>query len=76
MWQFAEAVRASAMPAGIRDTGDRRECEPVQRDAGNGDFFPPHHRMVGLLDDIRHATTQWFKAAGTWFSCWARRGTS
>jgi len=65
MWQFAEAVR------GIGDAC-RALATPVT--GGNVSLYnetlgtaivpTPVIGMVGLLEDIQRATTQWFKAAG------------
>jgi phosphoribosylformylglycinamidine synthase len=65
MWQFAEAVRGM---------GDACRALQTPVTGGNVSFynetlgtaiFPtPIVGMVGLLEDIRHATTQWFKAEG------------
>jgi phosphoribosylformylglycinamidine synthase len=65
MWQFAEAVRGMADAC-------RAFATPVT--GGNVSFynetlgtaiFPtPIVGMVGLLEDIQHATTQWFKRDG------------
>jgi phosphoribosylformylglycinamidine synthase len=65
MWQFAEAVRGMADACRAFGT-------PVT--GGNVSFYnetlgqailpTPVIGMVGLLEDIGHATTQWFKRAG------------
>ena len=65
MWQFAEAVRGM---------GDACRALQTPVTGGNVSFynetlgtaiFPtPIVGMVGLLEDIAHATTQWFKAEG------------
>ena len=65
MWQFAEAVR------GIRDACVALGVPVV---SGNVSFYnetegraippTPTIAMVGLLDDIEHHTTQWFKGDG------------
>jgi phosphoribosylformylglycinamidine synthase II len=65
MWQFAEAVRGMADAC-------RAFSTPVT--GGNVSFYnetlgqailpTPVIGMVGLLEDIGHATTQWFKRAG------------
>ncbi|OGB88472.1 MAG: phosphoribosylformylglycinamidine synthase II [candidate division NC10 bacterium RIFCSPLOWO2_02_FULL_66_22] len=65
MWQFAEAVRGM---------GDACRALQTPVTGGNVSFynetlgtaiFPtPIVGMVGLLDDIAHATTPWFKAEG------------
>jgi phosphoribosylformylglycinamidine synthase II len=65
MWQFAEAIR------GIRDACVALGVPVV---SGNVSFYneteghaippTPTIGMVGLLEDIDHHTTQWFKAEG------------
>ncbi len=65
MWQFAEAVRGM---------GDACRALQTPVTGGNVSFynetlgtaiFPtPIVGMVGLLEEISHATTQWFKAEG------------
>jgi phosphoribosylformylglycinamidine synthase len=65
MWQFSEAVR------GIRDACVALGVPVV---SGNVSFYneteghaippTPTIAMVGLLDDVDHHTTQWFKAEG------------
>jgi len=65
MWQFAEAVRGMADACRVLET-------PVT--GGNVSFYnetlgtailpTPIVGMVGLLDDIAHATSQWFKREG------------
>ncbi len=65
MWQFREAVR------GLRDACNALEVPVV---SGNVSFYnetdgraippTPTIAMVGLLSDIAHHTTQWFKADG------------
>jgi phosphoribosylformylglycinamidine synthase len=65
MWQFAEAVRGM---------GDACRAFGTPVTGGNVSFYnetlgqailpTPVIGMVGLLEDIGHATTQWFKRAG------------
>jgi phosphoribosylformylglycinamidine synthase len=65
MWQFAEAVRGM---------GDACRALGTPVTGGNVSFYnetlgtailpTPIVGMVGLLPDVRRATTQWFKAAG------------
>jgi phosphoribosylformylglycinamidine synthase len=65
MWQFAEAVRGMAEACrafGTPVTGGNVSL--YNETLGTAILPTPIIGMVGLLDDIRHATTQWFKAAG------------
>jgi len=65
MWQFAEAIR------GIRDACHALGVPVV---SGNVSFYnetdgrpippTPTIAMVGLIDDVQQATTQWFKTEG------------
>jgi phosphoribosylformylglycinamidine synthase len=65
MWQFREAVR------GLRDACNALEVPIV---SGNVSFYnetdgrpippTPTVAMVGLLSDVAHHTTQWFKSEG------------
>jgi phosphoribosylformylglycinamidine synthase len=65
MWQFAEAVRGMAdacRALGSPVTGGNVSF--YNETLGTAIFPTPIVGMVGLLDDISHATTQWFKAEG------------
>ncbi len=65
MWQFAEAVRGmgdACRAFGTPVTGGNVSL--YNETLGTAILPTPVIGMVGLLDDIRHATTQWFKAAG------------
>jgi phosphoribosylformylglycinamidine synthase len=65
MWQFAEAVRGigeACRALGTPVTGGNVSL--YNETLGAAILPTPIIGMVGLLDDIRHATTQWFKAAG------------
>jgi len=65
MWQFAEAVRGmgdACRAFGTPVTGGNVSL--YNETLGAAILPTPIIGMVGLLDDIRHATTQWFKAAG------------
>jgi phosphoribosylformylglycinamidine synthase len=65
MWQFAEAVRGMAdacRALGTPVTGGNVSF--YNETLGTAIFPTPIVGMVGLLDDISHATTQWFKAEG------------
>ena len=65
MWQFAEAVRGMAEACralGTPVTGGNVSF--YNETLGTAIFPTPIVGMVGLLDDISHATTQWFKAEG------------
>ena len=65
MWQFAEAVRGMAEACralGTPVTGGNVSF--YNETLGTAVFPTPIVGMVGLLDDIAHATTQWFKAEG------------
>jgi phosphoribosylformylglycinamidine synthase len=65
MWQFAEAVRGigdACRAFGTPVTGGNVSL--YNETLGTAILPTPIIGMVGLLDDIRHATTQWFKAAG------------
>ncbi len=65
MWQFGEAVRGMAdacRALGTPVTGGNVSF--YNETLGTPIFPTPIVGMVGLLADISHATTQWFKAAG------------
>jgi phosphoribosylformylglycinamidine synthase len=65
MWQFAEAVRGMAdacRALGTPVTGGNVSF--YNETLGTAIFPTPTVGMVGLLEEISHATTQWFKAAG------------
>ena len=65
MWQFAEAVRGigdACRAFGTPVTGGNVSL--YNETLGTAILPTPIIGMVGILDDIRHATTQWFKAAG------------
>jgi phosphoribosylformylglycinamidine synthase len=65
MWQFAEAVRGmgeACRAFGTPVTGGNVSL--YNETLGTAILPTPIIGMVGLLEDIRHATTQWFKAAG------------
>ncbi|MBI4537167.1 MAG: phosphoribosylformylglycinamidine synthase subunit PurL [candidate division NC10 bacterium] len=65
MWQFAEAVRGMADACrafGTPVTGGNVSF--YNETLGTAIFPTPIIGMVGLLEDIRHAATQWFKAEG------------
>jgi phosphoribosylformylglycinamidine synthase subunit PurL len=65
MWQFAEAVRGMAdacRALGTPVTGGNVSF--YNETLGTAIFPTPVVGMVGLLDDIRLATTPWFKSAG------------
>ena len=65
MWQFAEAVRGMADACrafGTPVTGGNVSF--YNETLGQAIFPTPIIGMVGLLEDIGHATTQWFKRAG------------
>ena len=65
MWQFAEAVRGMAdacRALGTPVTGGNVSF--YNETLGTAIFPTPIVGMVGLLEDIAHATTQWFKAEG------------
>jgi len=65
MWQFAEAVRGIADACRAFETPVTGGNVSLYNETLGTPIFPtPVIGMVGLLDDIRHATTQWFKAAG------------
>jgi phosphoribosylformylglycinamidine synthase len=65
MWQFAEAVAGIAdacLALGTPVTGGNVSF--YNETSGSGIFPTPIIGMVGLLDDVAHATDQWFKAEG------------
>jgi len=65
MWQFAEAVRGMAdacRALGTPVTGGNVSF--YNETLGTAIFPTPIVGMVGLLEDISHATSQWFKAEG------------
>jgi phosphoribosylformylglycinamidine synthase len=65
MWQFAEAVRGigdACRAFGTPVTGGNVSL--YNETLGTAILPTPIIGMVGLLDDIGHATTQWFKEAG------------
>ncbi|MFB3819957.1 MAG: phosphoribosylformylglycinamidine synthase subunit PurL, partial [Candidatus Methylomirabilales bacterium] len=65
MWQFAEAVRGmgdACRAFGTPVTGGNVSF--YNETLGTPVFPTPIVGMVGLLEDVRRATTQWFKAAG------------
>ncbi len=65
MWQFAEAVRGLADACRTLETPVTGGNVSFYNETLGTAIFPtPIIGMVGLLDDIRHATTQWFKADG------------
>jgi len=65
MWQFAEAVRGIADACRAFETPVTGGNVSLYNETLGTPIFPtPVIGMVGLLDDIRHVTTQWFKAAG------------
>jgi len=65
MWQFAEAVRGMAEACRAFETPVTGGNVSLYNETLETTILPtPIVGMVGLLDDIRHATTQWFKAAG------------
>jgi phosphoribosylformylglycinamidine synthase len=65
MWQFAEAVRGmgdACRAFGTPVTGGNVSF--YNETLGTPIFPTPVVGMVGLLEDVRRATTQWFKADG------------
>ncbi len=63
MWQFAEAVRGVAEACRTLGTPVTGGNVSFYNETLDTAIFPtPIVGMVGLLDDISHATTQWFKA--------------
>jgi phosphoribosylformylglycinamidine synthase len=65
MWQFAEAVRGMGEACSAFGTPVTGGNVSLYNETLGVAILPtPIIGMVGLLDDIRHATTQWFKAAG------------
>ncbi|MFA5026371.1 MAG: phosphoribosylformylglycinamidine synthase subunit PurL [Candidatus Methylomirabilota bacterium] len=65
MWQFAEAVRGMADACRAFETPVTGGNVSLYNETLGTAIFPtPVIGMVGLLEDIRHATTQWFKDAG------------
>jgi phosphoribosylformylglycinamidine synthase len=65
MWQFAEAVRGMADACRAFETPVTGGNVSLYNETLGTAIFPtPIIGMVGLLDDVRQATTQWFKRAG------------
>jgi phosphoribosylformylglycinamidine synthase len=65
MWQFAEAVRGMAEACRAFETPVTGGNVSLYNETLGTAILPtPIVGMVGLLDDIRQATTQWFKAPG------------
>jgi phosphoribosylformylglycinamidine synthase len=65
MWQFAEAVRGMGEACrALRTPVTGGNVSFYNETLGKAIFPTPIVGMVGLLDDISHATTQWFKAPG------------
>ncbi len=65
MWQFAEAVRGMAEACRALETPVTGGNVSFYNESLETAIFPtPVVGMVGLLTDIHHATSQWFKAAG------------
>ncbi|MCI0369865.1 MAG: phosphoribosylformylglycinamidine synthase subunit PurL [candidate division NC10 bacterium] len=65
MWQFAEVVRGmgdACRALGTPVTGGNVSL--YNETLGRAIFPTPIVGMLGLLQDVRHATTQWFKGAG------------
>ncbi|HEU5393513.1 MAG TPA: AIR synthase related protein, partial [Candidatus Methylomirabilis sp.] len=65
MWQFGEVVRGmgeACRALGTPVTGGNVSF--YNETLGRAIFPTPIVGMLGLLADIRHATTQWFKGAG------------
>ncbi len=65
MWQFAEVVRGmgdACRALGTPVTGGNVSL--YNEMLGRAIFPTPIVGMLGLLEHIRHATTQWFKGAG------------
>ena len=65
MWQFAEAVRGMADACrAFKTPVTGGNVSFYNETLGTAIFPTPIIGMVGLLEDIRLATTQWFKAEG------------
>jgi phosphoribosylformylglycinamidine synthase len=65
MWQFAEAVRGMGDACRVLDTPVTGGNVSFYNETLDQAIFPtPIIGMLGLLDDIGHATTQWFKRDG------------
>ncbi len=65
MWQFAEAVRGMAEACRALGTPVTGGNVSFYNETLGTPIFPtPIVGMVGLLEDVSHATTQWFKAEG------------
>ncbi len=65
MWQFAEAIRGIAEACRALETPvTGGNVSFYNETSGSGIFPTPIIGMVGLLDDVAHATDQWFKAEG------------
>jgi len=65
MWQFAEAVRGMGDACRVLDTPVTGGNVSFYNETLDQAIFPtPIIGMVGVLDDIGHATTQWFKRDG------------
>ncbi|MBI3007630.1 MAG: phosphoribosylformylglycinamidine synthase subunit PurL [candidate division NC10 bacterium] len=65
MWQFAEVIRGmgeACRALGTPVTGGNVSF--YNETLGRAIFPTPIVGMLGLLEDLRHATTQWFKGAG------------
>jgi phosphoribosylformylglycinamidine synthase len=65
MWQFAEVIRGmgeACRALGTPVTGGNVSF--YNETLGRAIFPTPIVGMLGLLEDIRHATTQWFKGTG------------
>jgi phosphoribosylformylglycinamidine synthase len=65
MWQFAEAVRGIGDACHALRTPVTGGNVSFYNETSGSPIFPtPIIGMVGLLDDIAYATSQWFKAEG------------
>ncbi|MGH7369410.1 MAG: phosphoribosylformylglycinamidine synthase subunit PurL [Candidatus Methylomirabilaceae bacterium] len=65
MWQFAEAVQGIADACRALETPvTGGNVSFYNETSGRGIFPTPIVGMVGLVDDVAHATDQWFKADG------------
>jgi phosphoribosylformylglycinamidine synthase len=65
MWQFAEAVRGMADACRAFQTPVTGGNVSFYNETLGTAIFPtPIVGMVGLLEDLSHATSQWFKAEG------------
>ena len=65
MWQFAEAVRGMGDACRVLDTPVTGGNVSFYNETLDQAIFPtPIIGMLGVLDDIGHATTQWFKRDG------------